>query len=114
MRQNDSERKIKQIKAKLIQLISRRTMLPGGISQHWNVCGKANCRCKDPKRPLKHGPYYQLSFTLEGRSSSFFVKEKDLLQARQLIQNHQQFRKFLTALLQRYIRFIRQRGFPGS
>lgn len=105
------ERKTKQLKTKLIQLLSRQTMLPGGISRHWNVCGKVNCRCKDPKRPVKHGPYYQLSFTLEGKSSSFFIKEKDLPRARQLIEHHQTFRELSTALIQNYVQIIRQHGF---
>jgi hypothetical protein len=108
------ERKIKQLKAKLAQLIRRQIMLPGGISRHWNVCGKPNCRCKDPKHPVKHGPYYQLSFTLEGRSSSFFVKEKDLLRARQLTQHHRMFRKLSTALIQGYVKLLRQQGFSRS
>jgi hypothetical protein len=28
--------------------------------------------------PQKHGPYYQLSFTRKGRSSSRFVRKEDL------------------------------------
>ena len=108
------ERKTKQLKEKLIQLIRHQIMLPGGISRHWNVCGKANCRCKHPKQPVKHGPYYQLSFTLEGRSSSFFVKEKDLLQARLFIQQHQMFRELSTTLIRSYVDLIRQKGFSRS
>jgi len=44
-------------------------MLPGGITEQWNVCGKAGCKCKDPDKPKKHGPYFQLSFTVGGKSS---------------------------------------------
>ena len=53
-------------------------VLPGSISRQWNVCGKPGCRCKDPKRPRRHGPYYQLSFTVAGRSSTLFLKPDEL------------------------------------
>ena len=64
--------RIRQIKDMLSQL---GPVLPGSLSTQWNVCGKPGCRCKDPKKPRKHGPYYQLSFTVDGKSSSLFVKK---------------------------------------
>jgi len=111
---NQKERKIKQLKEKLAFLIRHKIILPGGISRHFNVCGKPTCRCKDPKQPMKHGPYYQLSFALEGNSSSFFIKEKDLLQARQFVEDHRQFRQLSTALIRGYVGLIRQHGFTRS
>jgi hypothetical protein len=47
---------------------------PGSLSQQYNVCGNPTCRCKDPKRPQKHGPYYQLSYTWGGKSTTRFVR----------------------------------------
>ena len=47
-------------------------MHPGSLREQYNVCGKAGCRCKDPKKPQKHGPYYQLSYTWRGKSSTPF------------------------------------------
>jgi len=38
---------------------------PGSLSEQYNVCGTPGCRCKDPKNPVKHGPYYQLSYSVE-------------------------------------------------
>ncbi len=67
--------RIQKIKNAVTQL---GTVLPGSISTQWNVCGKPGCRCKDLKNPRKHGPYYQLSFTIEGKSSSMFVKKEDI------------------------------------
>ena len=60
------KKRIVQIKEKLFNL---GPVLPGSLSQQWNVCGSAGCQCKDPKHPIKHGPYYQLSYTLKGKSS---------------------------------------------
>ncbi len=49
-------------------------MRPGTLTEQYNVCGQENCRCKDKKNPQRHGPYYQLSYTRKGRSTSEFVK----------------------------------------
>ncbi len=67
-----SKKKIEQLKQKLLNL---GPVLPGSISEQWNVCGTPGCKCKDPKTPQKHGPYYQLSFSVGGRSSSMFIKK---------------------------------------
>jgi hypothetical protein len=67
---------------------------PGKLSQPYNVCGKADCRCKaDP--PQKHGPYYQLSFTRNGKSSTQFVRKEDLAVVRQQLRNYQRMRELI-------------------
>src|SRR3990172_12820126 len=58
------EEKIQRMKNELLGL---GPMLPGSISEQWNVCGTPGCQCKDPKRPVRHGPYFQLSFSVKGR-----------------------------------------------
>jgi hypothetical protein len=80
---------------KLKQAISRLGDLrPGKLSQQYNVCGKADCRCKgDP--PQKHGPYYQLSFTRNGKSSTQFVRKEDLAVVRQQLRNYQRLRELI-------------------
>jgi hypothetical protein len=63
-------------------------MRPGSLSTQYNVCGKLGCRCKaDP--PKKHGPYYQMSFTRKGKSSSKFVKNEDLPEVRKQVKNYE-------------------------
>jgi len=64
---------------------------PGSISEQYNVCGSAGCRCKtDPAR--RHGPYYQLSYTLGGRSRTEALRREDLEAARAQIANYKQMR----------------------
>ena len=87
------EKRIEKIKTDLMSLGE---MHPGSISQQYNVCGVKNCRCKDKENPQKHGPYYQLSFTANGKSSSRFVKEENLRECKKQIDNYQRF-KNLTA-----------------
>ena len=52
-----------------------------------NVCGTPGCRCKATP-PEKHGPYYQVSFTRKGKSSSKFVRKQDLPAIRKELKNY--------------------------
>lgn len=100
--------KIEQLKQKLVNLGA---VLPGSISEQWNVCGTPNCKCKDSKNPKKHGPYYQLSFSVGGRSSSMFIKKEDISEARKRVRNYQEFKKLTTELIQAHVDLIRSNGF---
>jgi len=102
------ERRIEQLTGKLAGL---GPMLPGSISEQWNVCGTPGCRCKDPDKPAKHGPYYQLSFTAGGKSSTMFVKKTDLPEARRRIKRYQQFKALCAELVQAHIVLTRKTGF---
>lgn len=85
-------------------------VLPGSISKQWNVCGKPGCRCKDPEHPRRHGPYYQLSFTVAGRSSTLFLKADELAMARQCIRRYRRFRELNAQLLAAYVAQARRNG----
>jgi hypothetical protein len=90
-RQPSLETGIEKLKQEIARLGDLR---PGKLSQQYNVCGKADCRCKaDP--PQKHGPYYQLSFTRNGKSSTQFVRKEDLAVVRQQLRNYQRLRKLV-------------------
>jgi len=67
-------------------------MHPGSISEQYNICGTPGCRCKDPKRPKKHGPYYQVSYTWRGRSTTRFVRPDQLTAMRRKLANYRRFR----------------------
>jgi hypothetical protein len=84
------KRRIAKIKAELEGLGG---MHPGSISEQYNVCGTPNCRCKDKKDPQKHGPYYQLSFTWRGKSSSRFIRPQRLSEMQQKVRNYRRFRE---------------------
>lgn len=68
-------------------------MRPGSISKQYNVCGNPKCRCKDPRSPKKHGPYYQLSYVHKGRSSSQFIRKEFLAETRQQLLNYKRFKR---------------------
>jgi hypothetical protein len=104
---SDALTRICQIKDALSQL---GPILPGTISTQWNVCGKPGCRCKDPKKPQKHGPYYQLSFTIDGKSSTMFVKKADLKALRECVKRYKRFKELNAELLAAHILWARNGG----
>jgi hypothetical protein len=78
-------RQIEKVKGQLAALGDLR---PGSLSTQYNVCGTPGCRCKATP-PDKHGPYYQVSFTRKGKSSSKFVRKEDLNTVRRELKNYE-------------------------
>jgi len=103
----DPNIKIKRIKKRLLELGH---MLPGSISTQWNVCGNARCQCKDPKNPKKHGPYYQLSFSVKGKSSSMFIQKDAVVETRKRIKRYKTFKQLSFDLIQAYVDLARSAG----
>jgi hypothetical protein len=64
------------------------------ISQQYNVCGNPACRCKATP-PVKHGPYYQLSFTWKGKSSTRFVRDAERPQVQKQLDNYHRLRELV-------------------
>src|SRR5215472_15344036 len=75
------------------QLQDHGPMRPGSLSRQFNVCGKPGCRCKDPKHPRRHGPYYQLNYVFRGKKTSQFIRREILRQVRTELANYKQFRR---------------------
>jgi hypothetical protein len=84
-RESEIERRIEKLKRDLAGLGQLR---PGSLSKQYTVCGHPGCRCV-AEPPQKHGPYYQLSFTRKGRSSSKFVRKEDLPAIRKQLGNYE-------------------------
>lgn len=74
------------------EMASLGPMRPGSLSEQYNVCGTPGCRCKDPKKPKKHGPYYHLNYTWDGKARTRFVKGADVEEVRQEIETYKRFR----------------------
>jgi hypothetical protein len=88
----------RQIEKTKLELSAIGDMRPGSLSTPYNVCGKAGCRCKATP-PVKHGPYYQVSYTRKGKSSSKFVKKEDLPAVRKQLKNYER----MKLLMERWI-----------
>jgi len=87
------EKRIEEIKAKLVLIGAMR---PGSLNKQLTVCGRSNCRCGEPKKPNKHGPYYQLSYVHQGKSTSQYIQKEWVGAVRSQLANYKTF-KALTA-----------------
>ena len=88
------------------ELLALGPMHPGSISNQYQVCGRAGCRCGDPKHPQRHGPYHKLAYVYRGRPVCRFVRAgtETLLQERLAV--YKRFRQ----LMDRWIDLSIQRG----
>lgn len=100
-------KRIEQLNRKLVSL---GPMLPGSISEQWNVCGTPGCACKLAKNPVKHGPYYQLSFSVKGRSSTMFIKPDEHAETQRRIKRYKQFKELSFELVQAHVELARANG----
>ncbi len=103
-----AERTMQRIKTQLVEL---GPVLPGSLSEQWNVCGTSGCRCKALQNPKKHGPYHQLSFTVGCKSSTLFIKKEDLAEVRRRITRYHQFKALTTDWVHACIALARTQGF---
>jgi hypothetical protein len=98
--------RIEEIKKRLVSLGEMR---PGSLSKQFNVCGNPTCRCKDPKNPKKHGPYYQVSYTHKGKSSTQFVKRDNVTETKTQLENYRTFKKLIDEWVDLSVKIARLR-----
>ena len=84
------EGRIVEIKNEIMELGEIRN---GSVSEQYNVCGNPTCRCKDKDNPQKHGPYYQLSYSFNKKSTSQFVSADNIDKVRQQLAGYKMFMK---------------------
>ncbi|MBT4814760.1 MAG: hypothetical protein HON70_03630 [Lentisphaerae bacterium] len=96
--------------AKLVAELSDGPVLPGGIRDQYNVCGKKNCRCKDPENPIPHGPYSMLSWSVSGQSSSLTVAPADRASVEKMVQRFRTLKHLVNQLALGYAKGLRAGG----
>jgi hypothetical protein len=87
----DLERQIAKIKRELMELGDLRI---GSLSRQYNVCSSPGCRCK-ASPPSKHGPYYQLSYTRNGKSTTRAVRRHTLIEVRRQLRNYAKLKELM-------------------
>lgn len=90
-RKDTLEQQIENIKKRINKIGYLRS---GSLSEQYNVCGSPGCKCKATP-PQKHGPYNQLSFTKNGRSSTKFINRKIIKNIKSEVNNHAQLKKLV-------------------
>jgi len=84
------EKKILKVKTQLTKIGEMR---PGSLSKQYNVCGTPGCKCKDKNNPQKHGPYYQLSYSRKGKSTSQFIRKEMVKDIEKQLKNYKKFKE---------------------
>jgi hypothetical protein len=92
MRGTNTKNRIQQIKSELQAIEGMR---PGSLNRQYTVCGKENCRCKDPAKPRKHGPYYQLSYVHQGKSTSQYIQKDFVKTVKKQLVNYKKFKALM-------------------
>ena len=75
-------------------------VLPGKMTEQYNVCGTPNCKCKRKKNPEKHGPYHYLSFTFNGKSTTWGIPKDKVEEIRKLNNEYNKFRELNKRLVE--------------
>jgi hypothetical protein len=88
MTAREIEQRIAAIKREIAALGPLR---PGSLSRQYNVCGNPTCRCKAAPSQ-RHGPYYQLSYTYQKKSSSQFVRAPEVADVESQLKNYERLR----------------------
>lgn len=83
------QRKIDKIKNDLQKIGEMR---PGSLNMQFTKCGKPGCRCQDPEKPKRHGPYYQLSYVHHGKSTSQLIQTPQVATVKRQLANYKKFR----------------------
>ena len=96
MHQEKIQAQIDKIKKELLQLGAMR---PGTLSQQYAACQKPGCKCVDPIHPQKHGPFYKLSYTHGGKSTTQFIRPQFVHEVRQQLAAYKKFK----ALTQQWV-----------
>lgn len=90
MTQKQINAKINKIKTNILKI---EAMRPGSLSKQYNVCGVAGCKCKDPKNPQKHGPYFNLNFVHQGKKKTQFIRDQFAKQIERQNKNYKKFKE---------------------
>jgi hypothetical protein len=68
--------------------------MPGSISRRYTCCGKPGCRCQaDPPQP--HGPYYQLTRKVAGKTITTRLTAGQAARYAEWIANQRELRRML-------------------
>ena len=83
------EARIEKVKAQLLKV---GLMRPGSLSKQYSACQKPGCKCVDPVKPQKHGPYYQISYIHRGKSTTQFVRPQFVPEVRRQLAAYKKFK----------------------
>ena len=76
---------------------------PGSLVRRFMRCGTPGCRCM-ANPPQLHGPYYQWSYKVKGKTRSVRLTEEHARYCEAYLENHRQLRRFVRQMEQHSIK----------
>lgn len=73
------------------QLLTLGLVRPGSLVRRYMPCGKLGCRCMATP-PILHGPYYQWTYRLRGKTITRRLNPEQAAQCEVWIQNYRKLR----------------------
>ena len=84
----DLERLLRERRRLLKRLVAWPPVLRGSLREHGSRRGNPNCRCRDSKTPVLHGPYQYLSHRYQNRTQTILLTKSKLPHARAWVANY--------------------------
>lgn len=72
-------------------------ILKGSILERYQTCGKPGCRCQAAP-PTLHGPYYQWTRKVKGKTVTAWLKKEDAMILSKWIQNGREFHRLVSEM----------------
>ena len=93
---NAAEAQFEQLKRQILGLGFVR---PGSLVRRYMPCGNPSCRCMGTP-PRLHGPYYQWSYKIAGKTRSVRLSEEQAILCETWIENHRRLKSLLQQMEQ--------------
>lgn len=103
------DRRIETLKRRLQAL---GLLHPGSLSQQYQVCGRAGCRCQDHAR--RHGPYWKLRYVYRGAQVCRFVRARYTAQLRSRLSAYKTLRRLMDQWIALSIQRAKQEFFGAG
>ena len=96
MPSSNAQARFEELKKHILELGFVR---PGSLVRRYMPCGKPSCRCMGSP-PRLHGPYYQWSYKIAGKTRSIRLSEEQARLCDQWIRNHRTLKRLLRQMEQ--------------
>ena len=92
----DNDTRFERLKREILKLGYVR---PGSLVRRFMACGNPLCRCMG-QPPQLHGPYYQWTYKVKGKTRTIRLSEDQAHFCREWIRNHRQLRRLVRKMEQ--------------
>ena len=96
MLSSNAQARFEDLKKQILELGFVR---PGSLVRRYMPCGNPSCRCMGSP-PQLHGPYYQWSYKIAGKTRTIRLSEEQTKLCREWVRNHKRLKSLLRQMEQ--------------